>query len=51
MIKITKIESEVSYVNRMTNRPRFRVRNIARLNEIPGWEGVGNRQLLCFFKA
>jgi hypothetical protein len=20
-------------------------------NEILGWEGVGNRQLLCFFKA
>jgi hypothetical protein len=25
--------------------------NIARSNEILGWEGVGNRQLLCFFKA
>jgi hypothetical protein len=24
---------------------------IARSNEIRGWEGVGNRQLLCFFKA
>jgi hypothetical protein len=24
---------------------------IARSNEILGWEGVGNRQLLCFFKA
>jgi hypothetical protein len=25
--------------------------SIARSNEILGWEGVGNRQLLCFFKA
>jgi hypothetical protein len=25
--------------------------NIARSNEILGWEGVGNSQLLCFFKA
>jgi hypothetical protein len=25
--------------------------NTARSNEILGWEGVGNRQLLCFFKA
>jgi hypothetical protein len=25
--------------------------NIARSNEILGWEGVGNRQLLCFFTA
>jgi hypothetical protein len=25
--------------------------SIARLNEILGWEGVGNRQLFCFFKA
>jgi hypothetical protein len=25
--------------------------NIARSNEILGWEGVANRQLLCFFKA
>jgi hypothetical protein len=25
--------------------------NIARTNEILGWESVGNRQLLCFFKA
>jgi hypothetical protein len=25
--------------------------NIARSNEIPDWGGVGNRQLLCFFKA
>jgi hypothetical protein len=25
--------------------------NIARLNEVLDWEGVGNRQLLCFFKA
>jgi hypothetical protein len=24
---------------------------IARSNEILGWEDVGNRQLLCFFKA
>jgi hypothetical protein len=24
---------------------------IARSNEILGWEGVGNRQLLCFLKA
>jgi hypothetical protein len=24
---------------------------IARSNEILGWEGVGNRQLLCFYKA
>jgi hypothetical protein len=24
---------------------------IARSNEILSWEGVGNRQLLCFFKA
>jgi hypothetical protein len=24
---------------------------IARSNEILGWESVGNRQLLCFFKA
>jgi hypothetical protein len=24
--------------------------NIARSYEILGWEGVGNRQLLCFFK-
>jgi hypothetical protein len=24
---------------------------VARSNEILGWEGVGNRQLLCFFKA
>jgi hypothetical protein len=24
---------------------------IARSNEILGWEGVENRQLLCFFKA
>jgi hypothetical protein len=24
---------------------------IARSNEILGWEGVGNRQLLCVFKA
>jgi hypothetical protein len=23
---------------------------ILRSNEILGWEGVGNRQLLCFFK-
>jgi hypothetical protein len=23
----------------------------ARSNEMLGWEGVGNRQLLCFFKA
>jgi hypothetical protein len=27
------------------------VGSIARSNEILGWEGVGNRQLLCFFKA
>jgi hypothetical protein len=25
--------------------------NIARSNEILGWEGVGNRQLLRFFNA
>jgi hypothetical protein len=25
--------------------------NIARSNEMLGWEGVGNRQLLRFFKA
>jgi hypothetical protein len=25
--------------------------NIECSNEILGWEGVGNRQLLCFFKA
>jgi hypothetical protein len=25
--------------------------HIARSNEILGWEGVGNPQLLCFFKA
>jgi hypothetical protein len=25
--------------------------SIARSNEILGWEGVGNRQLLCFFTA
>jgi hypothetical protein len=25
--------------------------DIARSNEILGWGGVGNRQLLCFFKA
>jgi hypothetical protein len=25
--------------------------NIACSNEILGWEGVGNRQLLCFFEA
>jgi hypothetical protein len=25
--------------------------SIARSNEILGWEGVGNRQLLCFLKA
>jgi hypothetical protein len=25
--------------------------NIGRANEIVDWEGVGNRQLLCFFKA
>jgi hypothetical protein len=24
---------------------------IARSNEFLGWGGVGNRQLLCFFKA
>jgi hypothetical protein len=24
---------------------------ITRSNEILGWEGVGNRQLLCFFTA
>jgi hypothetical protein len=24
---------------------------IARSNEILAWEGVGNRQLLCFFQA
>jgi hypothetical protein len=24
--------------------------HIARSNEILGWEGVGNRQLLCFLK-
>jgi hypothetical protein len=24
---------------------------LSRSNEILGWEGVGNRQLLCFFKA
>jgi hypothetical protein len=24
---------------------------IAHSNEILGWEGLGNRQLLCFFKA
>jgi hypothetical protein len=28
-----------------------RVINIECSNEILGWEGVGNRQLLCFFKA
>jgi hypothetical protein len=27
------------------------ISNMARSNEILGWEGVGNRQLLCFFKA
>jgi hypothetical protein len=27
------------------------VNNIARSNEILGWEGVGNHQLLCLFKA
>jgi hypothetical protein len=26
-------------------------RNIARSNEILGWEGVGDRQLLCFFRT
>jgi hypothetical protein len=25
--------------------------SIARSIKILGWEGVGNRQLLCFFKA
>jgi hypothetical protein len=30
---------------------RFNNTTIARSNEILGWEGVGNRQLLCFFKA
>jgi hypothetical protein len=28
-----------------------RVINIECSNEILGWDGVGNRQLLCFFKA
>jgi hypothetical protein len=27
------------------------VKNAARSNEILGWEGAGNRQLLWFFKA
>jgi hypothetical protein len=27
-----------------------RANYIARSNEILGWEGVGNRQLLCFFR-
>jgi hypothetical protein len=33
------------------NKKRKRQENIARSKEILGWEGVGNRQLLCFFKA
>jgi hypothetical protein len=31
--------------------PQMPQTHIARSNEILGWEGVGNRQLLCFFEA
>jgi hypothetical protein len=34
----------------MTAATKLKV-HIAGSNEILGWEGVGNRQLLCFFKA
>jgi hypothetical protein len=34
-----------------TYRDNYVVCNIECSNEILGWEGVGNRQMLCFFKA
>jgi hypothetical protein len=38
------------YAVRFPNR-EHPSKNIARSNETLGWEGVGNRQLLYFFKA
>jgi hypothetical protein len=38
---------------KIVSDPSLNIREVtsARSNEILGWEGVGNRQLLCFFKA
>jgi hypothetical protein len=38
---------------KIVSDPSSNIREVtsARSNEILGWEGVGNRQLLCFFKA
>jgi hypothetical protein len=41
-------------VQRFTDKIKFRIDTITKMynsNEILGWEGVGTRQLLCFFKA
>jgi hypothetical protein len=53
--KITKLKQQVmpTYCHNTDSRDvvENNYKNIARSNEILGWEGVGNRQLLCFFKA
>jgi hypothetical protein len=41
---------EMKQCNQFFNNVRFED-FFATSNEILGWEGVGNRQLLCFFKA
>jgi hypothetical protein len=39
------------YLNFLANTLDELLENMTRSNEILGWEGLGNRQLLCFFKA
>jgi hypothetical protein len=54
--KVTKLLSFTRRTvnHRKKNMTKFNIlsrTNIGRSNEILGWGGVGNRQLLCFFKA
>jgi hypothetical protein len=53
-------QQKISHLLKFNSRPIFLDKLITFLksdktiecsNEILGWEGVGNRQLLCFFKA
>jgi hypothetical protein len=49
--KITKLISNLYFIKENISQKLEWNKDIARSNEIPGWEGVGNRQLLCFFKT
>jgi hypothetical protein len=53
-VQVQNILIRVCYFfNEVSNKCVSRINRsfITRSNEILGWAGVGNRQLLCFFKA